>query len=192
MFGGLGGFALRPVRLHQAVERLPVHHLLCPLRPHGCLRRLDALTVVHMLHENSPPWSGASGPEPTRRRAADPAGPPASGPHNPTTRPYDKKGPIMSADTRTGGEWLQAWDPGTRRPGTRGLAWKTLWITTFCLTSPSSPGSCRARSFPSNALGHLDQEPALLDGPRCRSRRRPLPAGVDGPAAHHGHARWSR
>ena len=40
----------------------------------------------------------------------------------------------MSADTRTGGEWLQAWDPENEETWDKGLAWKTLWITTFCLT----------------------------------------------------------
>ncbi|MCE1178938.1 MAG: MFS transporter [Micrococcales bacterium] len=36
-------------------------------------------------------------------------------------------------DRRTGGEWLQAWDPESDSWDS-GLAWKTLWITTFCLT----------------------------------------------------------
>ena len=40
----------------------------------------------------------------------------------------------MSADTRTGGEWLQSWDPENEETWDKGLAWKTLWITTFCLT----------------------------------------------------------
>ena len=40
----------------------------------------------------------------------------------------------MSADTRTGGEWLQAWDPENEETWDKSLAWRTLWITTFCLT----------------------------------------------------------
>lgn len=44
----------------------------------------------------------------------------------------------MSTDptttTRTGGEWLQAWDPEDERNWDRGLAWRTLSITTFTLT----------------------------------------------------------
>jgi NNP family nitrate/nitrite transporter-like MFS transporter len=37
-------------------------------------------------------------------------------------------------DRRTGGEWLQSWDPENEETWDKGLAWKTLWITTFCLT----------------------------------------------------------
>ncbi|XVX19028.1 MFS transporter [Actinomycetota bacterium] len=36
-------------------------------------------------------------------------------------------------DRRKGGEWLQAWDPESDTWDS-GLAWKTLWVTTFCLT----------------------------------------------------------
>ncbi|SOC56509.1 MFS transporter [Ornithinimicrobium cerasi] len=37
-------------------------------------------------------------------------------------------------DRRTGGEWLQSWDPENEETWDKGLAWRTLWITTFCLT----------------------------------------------------------
>ncbi len=37
-------------------------------------------------------------------------------------------------DRRTGREWLQAWDPENEQTWDRGLAWRTLWVTTFCLT----------------------------------------------------------
>lgn len=37
-----------------------------------------------------------------------------------------------AADSRTGGEWLQDWDPENNWDSAR--AWKTLWVTTFCLT----------------------------------------------------------
>jgi len=35
---------------------------------------------------------------------------------------------------RTGGEWLQSWDPENEQTWDSSLAWRTLWITTFCLT----------------------------------------------------------
>lgn len=35
--------------------------------------------------------------------------------------------------TRRGGEWLDSWDP-EGDSWDSGLAWRTLWITTFCLT----------------------------------------------------------
>ena len=41
---------------------------------------------------------------------------------------------MSTAPTRTGGEWLQAWDPEDEARWDKGLAWRTLWITTFCLT----------------------------------------------------------
>ncbi len=34
---------------------------------------------------------------------------------------------------RSGGEWLTSWDPENEATWDSGLAWKTLWITTFCL-----------------------------------------------------------
>jgi MFS transporter, NNP family, nitrate/nitrite transporter len=37
-------------------------------------------------------------------------------------------------DRRTGGEWLQSWDPENEQTWDQSLAWRTLWITTFCLT----------------------------------------------------------
>ncbi len=36
--------------------------------------------------------------------------------------------------TTTSGEWLQAWDPENEKTWDSKLAWKTLWVTTFCLT----------------------------------------------------------
>lgn len=32
------------------------------------------------------------------------------------------------------GEWLESWDPENESTWESGLAWRTLWITTFCLT----------------------------------------------------------
>ncbi len=42
----------------------------------------------------------------------------------------------MSSTTtsRTGGEWLDAWDPENEETWDKRLAWTTLWITTFTLT----------------------------------------------------------
>jgi len=43
----------------------------------------------------------------------------------------------MSATTqpgRTGGEWLQSWNPNDEATWDKSLAWRTLWITTFSLT----------------------------------------------------------
>lgn len=39
-----------------------------------------------------------------------------------------------TAPARVGGEWLDSWDPEDPRSWDSRLAWKTLWITTFCLT----------------------------------------------------------
>ncbi len=36
--------------------------------------------------------------------------------------------------TTTSGEWLEAWDPENEKTWDSKRAWKTLWITTFCLT----------------------------------------------------------
>lgn len=38
------------------------------------------------------------------------------------------------APAKSGGEWLQSWDPENEGTWDKGLAWKTLWITTFALT----------------------------------------------------------
>ena len=40
----------------------------------------------------------------------------------------------MSTVAQTKGEWLQAWDPEDEKTWDSKLAWRTLWITTFCLT----------------------------------------------------------
>ncbi|GAB6985039.1 MFS transporter [Nocardioides pyridinolyticus] len=41
----------------------------------------------------------------------------------------------MSSTTSTkSGEWLESWDPEDEATWDSGLAWRTLWITTFCLT----------------------------------------------------------
>ena len=41
---------------------------------------------------------------------------------------------MSTAPARSGGEWLQSWDPENEESWDSGLAWRTLWITTFCLT----------------------------------------------------------
>ena len=41
----------------------------------------------------------------------------------------------MSATTHPrSGEWLESWDPENESMWDSRLAWRTLWITTFCLT----------------------------------------------------------
>ena len=40
----------------------------------------------------------------------------------------------MSTKAAQQGEWLEAWDPEDEATWDSKLAWKTLWITTFCLT----------------------------------------------------------
>ena len=35
---------------------------------------------------------------------------------------------------RQGSEWLESWDPENEATWDKALAWKTLWVTTFCLT----------------------------------------------------------
>jgi len=41
---------------------------------------------------------------------------------------------MTKTDTRTGGEWLQQWNPEDEASWNSGLAWRTLSITTFALT----------------------------------------------------------
>ena len=41
---------------------------------------------------------------------------------------------MSSNDNRTGGEWLQNWNPEDETTWDKPLAWRTLWITTFALT----------------------------------------------------------
>ena len=41
---------------------------------------------------------------------------------------------MSTTTTRTGGEWLDSWDPENEETWDRKLAWTTLWITTFTLT----------------------------------------------------------
>ncbi|MCA1780730.1 MAG: MFS transporter [Dermatophilaceae bacterium] len=40
----------------------------------------------------------------------------------------------MSQTTAHKGEWLESWDPEDEKSWDSSLAWRTLWITTFCLT----------------------------------------------------------
>lgn len=40
----------------------------------------------------------------------------------------------MKTATATKGEWLESWDPDDEESWDSRLAWRTLWITTFCLT----------------------------------------------------------
>ena len=40
----------------------------------------------------------------------------------------------MSQTTARKGEWLESWDPEDEKSWDSSLAWRTLWVTTFCLT----------------------------------------------------------
>jgi MFS transporter, NNP family, nitrate/nitrite transporter len=40
----------------------------------------------------------------------------------------------MSQSTARRGEWLDSWDPENEQTWDSSLAWRTLWVTTFCLT----------------------------------------------------------
>ncbi|WP_372736777.1 MFS transporter [Nocardioides sp.] len=41
---------------------------------------------------------------------------------------------MNSTAAKRSGEWLESWDPENESTWDSGLAWRTLWITTFCLT----------------------------------------------------------
>ena len=41
---------------------------------------------------------------------------------------------MSTAARKDSGEWLESWDPEDEATWDSGLAWRTLWITTFCLT----------------------------------------------------------
>lgn len=40
----------------------------------------------------------------------------------------------MSTTPARSGEWLESWDPEDAKTWDSSLAWRTLWVTTFCLT----------------------------------------------------------
>ncbi|MDO5712573.1 MAG: MFS transporter, partial [Micrococcales bacterium] len=42
--------------------------------------------------------------------------------------------PTSAGTPRSGGEWLTDWDPENEETWDKPLAWRTLWVTTFCLT----------------------------------------------------------
>ncbi len=42
--------------------------------------------------------------------------------------------PSDTSPARSGGEWLSSWDPEDEATWDKPLAWRTLWVTTFCLT----------------------------------------------------------
>lgn len=53
------------------------------------------------------------------------------------------------------GEWLTAWDPEDERTWDKGLAWRTLWVTTFCLTLAFAAWYLPSAVIPKlNALGY--------------------------------------
>ncbi len=57
--------------------------------------------------------------------------------NSPTPSPAESgstPGSGAAVPTRSGGEWLTAWNPEDEASWDKALAWKTLWITTFTLT----------------------------------------------------------
>ncbi|MGC4152328.1 MAG: MFS transporter [Propionicimonas sp.] len=60
----------------------------------------------------------------TPRRSSHPLGSPEQ----------RRGGPSIVEKLQGGPEWLQSWDPENEETWDKRLAWRTLWITTFCLT----------------------------------------------------------
>ena len=105
-----------------------------------------------------------------------------------------------------GGEWLESWDPENEQTWDKGLAWKTLWITTFSLflafVAWFLPSALIPKlnplgySFTTTAAGSANSRThssaALLDGRHARLVGRPVPTAMDGRAANHGHPKDGR
>ena len=139
-------------------------------------------TVVHMLHHESPDLA---------RHLESPAAVPADQLTPACGHPAHEGETAMStapAPARKG-EWLESWDPENEQTWDQSLAWRTLWITTFCLTLAFVAWFLPSAIIPKlNALGYdFTQEPALLDGRHAGPRGRPPPPRVDDAAADHGH-----
>lgn len=62
----------------------------------------------------------------------------------------------------TGKEWLQSWDPENKETWDSPLAWRTLWITTFCLTLAFVAWFLPSAIIPKlNALGYTFSQTQL-------------------------------
>jgi NNP family nitrate/nitrite transporter-like MFS transporter len=105
------------VRLHQGLVRVP-HELtffVLFLLTAVCFVWMH-WTIVHMLHRESPDLA---------RHLETPVAP----------RPSAKETSMSTAPAPARkGEWLESWDPENEQTWDKSLAWRTLWVTTFCLT----------------------------------------------------------
>jgi NNP family nitrate/nitrite transporter-like MFS transporter len=87
------------------------------------------------------------------------------------------------------GEWLESWDPENEQTWDKSLAWRTLWVTTFCLTLAFVAWFLPSAIIPKlNALGYEFSKSQLY----WMAAMPGLAAGlfrhrVDGAAPHHGH-----
>jgi hypothetical protein len=92
------------------------------------------------------------------------------------------------------GEWLEAWDPENEQTWDKSLAWKTLWITTFCLTLAFIAWFLPSAIIPKlNALGYTFTRASSTGWPRCPVWPR-ASSGSSGWCCHPSWApaRWSR
>ncbi|GAB3114584.1 nitrate/nitrite transporter [Janibacter alkaliphilus] len=67
-----------------------------------------------------------------------------------------------SPEAARGREWLESWDPEDAASWDSGLAWRTLWVTTFCLTLAFVAWFLPSAVIPKlNALGYTFSESQL-------------------------------
>lgn len=67
-----------------------------------------------------------------------------------------------SPEAARGREWLESWDPEDAASWDSGLAWRTLWVTTFCLTLAFVAWFLPSAVIPKlNALGYTFSEGQL-------------------------------
>ncbi|MDO5502554.1 MAG: MFS transporter [Actinomycetia bacterium] len=69
---------------------------------------------------------------------------------------------MSQTKARSNGEWLEAWDPENEETWDSSLAWRTLWITTFCLTLAFIAWFLPSAIIPKlNALGYTFSQSQL-------------------------------
>ena len=69
---------------------------------------------------------------------------------------------MNSASRARSGEWLESWDPENESTWDSALAWRTLWITTFCLTLAFVAWFLPSAIIPKlNALGYTFSDSQL-------------------------------
>ena len=70
------------------------------------------------------------------------------------------------------GEWLESWDPENEKTWDQSLAWRTLWITTFCLTLAFVAWFLPSAIIPKpNALGTTSRRTSCTGWRPCRASR---------------------